>query len=182
MPPSQKHGLGSSKAKTPQQRIRTNFGIGLWYLNDMPESLFLPALLLLGFITLLAMLGWWRSAHRISRRNRARQRTASRGEVHAERILRRNGYRVIDRQLTSRWSMRIDGRPVDVHSRADLLVMKGGHSYIAEVKTGSEAPDPTRPATRRQLLEYLHAFPVKGVLLVDMVAHEIHEVQFGFKT
>jgi hypothetical protein len=147
----------------------------------MPEVLQLPLFLFLSFLSLLALFGWWRSAHRIGRRNRARQRTASAGEVQAERVLKRNGYRIIDRQLTGRWSMRIDGRPVDVHSRADLLVMKGGKTYIAEVKTGIDAPDPTRPATRRQLLEYLHAFPVKGVLLVDMVAHEIHEVQFGFR-
>ena len=146
----------------------------------MPESFYLPLLLLFGFSFLLALFGWWRSANRIGRKNRARQRTASRGEALAERVLQRNGYKIIDRQLTGRWSMRIDGRPVDVHSRADLLVMKGGHTYIAEVKTGTEAPDPTRPATRRQLLEYLHAFPVRGVLLVDMVERQIHEVQFGF--
>ena len=146
----------------------------------MFDALQTPLLLLFGFLFLLALYGWWRSATRIRRNNRARQRTASAGEIGAERVLRRNGYRVLDRQLTGRWSMRIDGRPVDVHSRADLLVTKGGHTYIAEVKTGTDAPDPTRPATRRQLLEYLHAFPVRGVLLVDMVSREIHEVQFGF--
>ena len=147
----------------------------------MPEFFHLPLLLFFGFLSLLALIGCWRSASRIRRNYRERQRTASAGEQGAERVLRRLGYRIVERQLTGRWSMRIDGRPVDVHSRADLLVTKGGHTYIAEVKTGAEAPDPTRPATRRQLLEYLHAFPVRGVLLVDMVERQIHEVQFGFQ-
>jgi hypothetical protein len=147
----------------------------------MPSSILSPLLLFVCFCTLLALFGWWRSATRIRRHNRARQRTASAGELGAERVLRRHGYRVIDRQLTGRWTIRVNGRPIEVHSRADLLVRKGGHSYIAEVKTGTVAPDPTRPATRRQLLEYLHAFPVRGVLLVDMVSREVHEVQFGFR-
>lgn len=146
----------------------------------MIDSLPLPLFLLFGLITLLALLAWWRSLNRIRWGNARRMRVAQHAEAQAEHVLRRHGYTILDRQLTRRWSMHIDGRRLPVHSRADLLVTKRGHRYVAEVKTGTTAPDPTRPATRRQLLEYLHAFPVQGVLLVDMVTKRIHQVEFGF--
>ncbi|MCZ7678051.1 MAG: hypothetical protein M5U28_04430 [Sandaracinaceae bacterium] len=60
--------------------------------------------------------------------------------------------------------------------RADLLVERGGLAWIAEVKTGAEAPSITTRATRRQLLEYAHAFDVAGVLLVDPERGRVHRV------
>ena len=64
-----------------------------------------------------------------------------------------------------------------MHCRADLLVearsrsgFLRGQRFVAEVKTGERAIDPTHPATRRQLMEYLHVFEVDGVLLVDREA------------
>ncbi len=65
------------------------------------------------------------------------------------------------------WTMWIDGEPVEVGVRADLWVGLGERRYVAEVKTGGRAPDPTHPATRRQLLEYRVAFEPDGLLLVD---------------
>ena len=38
---------------------------------------------------------------------------------------------------------------------------------MADAKRGPEASRATSPATRRQLLEYRHAYAVDGVLLVD---------------
>ena len=148
----------------------------------MTEALFVPFTCVLFLLCLLFLWGWWRSSGRIRRNNRYRQQIAQRGEQVAERVLRRHGYKILDRQVTGRWSIRVDGQEVPVHSRADLIVQKGRHTYIAEVKTGTGAPDPSKPATRRQLLEYLHVFPVRGVLLVDMVAKRVHEVNFGFET
>ena len=51
--------------------------------------------------------------------------------------------------------------------------------FVAEVKTGSRAPDPTLPATRRQLLEYTFVFGVDRVLLVDAQAGVIRTVTFA---
>ena len=65
-----------------------------------------------------------------------------------------------------------------VELRADLLVERDGMRFIAEVKTGERAPDPSFPPTRRQLLEYRLAFDPYGVLLVDVEAGEIFEVDF----
>ena len=135
-------------------------------------------LLLFAVLALLASIGWMRAVGRIRRGNARRQRVASEGERAAVGVLQAQGYQVVDRQVTGRWSLWVDGHDLPVHSRADLLVARGGRRFVAEIKTGDLAVDPTRPATRRQLLEYLLAFDVAGVLLVDMVQGTVHEVRF----
>ena len=46
------------------------------------------------------------------------------------------------------------------------------------MKTGAAAPRLEVSATRRQLLEYLHAFGVDGVVLVDADARTVQHVAF----
>jgi len=46
------------------------------------------------------------------------------------------------------------------------------------VKTGNSAPDPLTSSTRRQLLEYLIACKVDGVLVVDVEARRIRSLVF----
>lgn len=137
----------------------------------------LPWLVLL-LLLLLALFGWWRAATHVGRSNRGRLRVAQAGESAAEAVLAEQGYEVVDRQVTVRWSLTVDGEVHEVASRADLLVTRDGLDFVAEVKTGERAPDPRRPATRRQLLEYLHVFDVEGVLLVDMETGRVHRVAF----
>ncbi len=96
-----------------------------------------------------------------------RRRRAAAGEREAEAILRAEGFRVEARQPTASLAYGIDGEDVVVDVRADLLVRRGGARYVAEVKTGAYATDPANRATRRQILEYAHAFGVDAVLLVD---------------
>ncbi len=117
--------------------------------------------------------GWW-----ASRRQFVRVRVAQRGERTAEDILRARGYAVVGRQVVGRWSITVDGRPVVVSVRADLVVERRGQRLVAEVKTGAMAPDPTLPATRRQLLEYALVFGATEVLLVDVEARAVHVVTF----
>jgi hypothetical protein len=141
-----------------------------------PQDWLVVVLALLLFV---AALLWWRALGRVGRANRHRNQVARRGEADAERLLLRAGYRVIDRQVTGRWTFLVDGEEVEVRCRADLIVEARGRRFVAEVKTGGRAPDPTHPATRRQLLEYTLAFDVDGVLLVDMAGARIHTVAFG---
>ena len=140
----------------------------------------LPWLLvaLLGALFLICALGWYRARRRIARANRGRQKLAKRAERRAEKLLRRKGYGVVERQPTRRWRMTIAGRPREVSSRADLLVERKGRRFVADVKTGGRAPDPRIPATRRQLMEYLLVFEVDGALLVDMERGRVREVEF----
>ena len=67
---------------------------------------------------------------------------------------------------------------ITVHLRADFLAERRGETFVAEVKAGAESVKVTGRATRRQLLEYLFAFEVDGVLLVDMQAEKVRVVDF----
>ena len=140
------------------------------------------ALGVLGFATLVALLiaivAWRRATTRIARGNRRRQRQAKRAEGAAEHLLQDLGYEIVDRQVWQTWTMAVDGEEVEVGCRADLIVRRGDQAYVAEVKTGALAPEPTRAATRRQLLEYWIVFPHHGILLVDMERRSIREVTF----
>jgi hypothetical protein len=133
-------------------------------------------------IMCVALLGWWRAATHMARGNRRRQQWAQRGEDGAVEVLAAAGFTVVDHQVMAEWTVWLDGEPVDIRCRADLLVEGDDGRYIAEVKTGSRAIDPTNPATRRQLLEYQLAFPVEGLLLVDMEERRVVTVAFDLQS
>ena len=128
-------------------------------------------------LVLQSLLGRWRE-RRGHRRAVQRAARAGAGELAAETLLESHGYSVLDRQVRCLWWIHIDGEEEEVELRADLLVERDGMRFIAEVKTGARAPDPSFPPTRRQLLEYRLAFDPYGVLLVDVEAGEIFEVDF----
>jgi len=94
------------------------------------------------------------------------------------RLLARQGFEVEAAQVTHGYELWCDGESHAVQVRADYLVHQAGRRYLAEVKTGSEAPRLTSAATRRQLLEYAHAYDVDGVLLVDMEEGRVRRVAF----
>ncbi|MEL6349652.1 MAG: hypothetical protein AAFV53_41495 [Myxococcota bacterium] len=127
---------------------------------------------------LFLMGGWAWSRGRTSRASRRRNRQAFRGESQAEQLLNRRGFDLLERQVKGHWTIYIDEEPVEIEVRADLLVEREGLLYIAEVKTGRLAPDPTFPPTRRQLLEYQLAFDVDGVILVDVAASAVIHLDF----
>lgn len=132
------------------------------------------ALLTLGLGFLLAQ--WW-SRFRSSAAGASANRAGKQAEKRAEKLLKRAGYHIITRQPVARWALLVDGAEVSVRSHADLLVNKGGKTYIAEVKSGIHGCSPTSANTRRQLLEYARVFGVHGVLLVDMRHERVHQVQ-----
>jgi len=138
------------------------------------------AVLVLGLLALVVAL--WamlvRERGKASRASQRRVHRAQRGERDAVALLEAAGYHVLEEQLRGRWSVEVDGREHGVDVIADLLVERDGWRFIAEVKTGELATDPLRPATRRQLLEYLLAFEPDGLLLVDMDDETIQEIAF----
>lgn len=111
-------------------------------------------------------------------RARRRSRTATQGEKDAERLVERAGFEILERQARTTWHVSLDGEPLEFELRADLLLRRGSKRYVADVKTGSQAPKLTTAATRRQLLEYRCAYDADGVLLVDMTTGSIHAVDF----
>lgn len=112
------------------------------------------------------------------RRARRQSRRAIRGERDAEKLLRSLGYTILARQAPAVWTVVCDGADHEVALRADLLVQRGRARFVAEVKTGNAAPRLTTATTRRQLLEYRVAYDVDGVLLVDMEAGQVMNVEF----
>jgi hypothetical protein len=113
---------------------------------------------------------------------RLRFRRGIRAESRAVELARRKGYRIVGTQVPGTVTVIVDGRPRVLDVRADMLLERGFRRFIAEVKTGRIAPDPTSSATRRQLLEYAHAFDADGLLLFDMEKERIHEIRFAGRT
>ena len=123
-----------------------------------------------------ARMAWLRG--RPSRRSRRRLAKAVRGEHDAERLLEARGFSIEARQVPAELTLHVDGAPVTVGVRADLIVRRGDARYVAEVKTGELAPRIEHAATRRQLLEYALVFDVDGVLLVEPEAGSVRRVEF----
>ncbi|MGE0401736.1 MAG: hypothetical protein AB7T06_33855 [Kofleriaceae bacterium] len=145
------------------------------------DSSVLVACLLAGALIALVLARWAR-AWRGSRRARVRAARAGEGESDAVGLLEAAGYRIVAKQARAWWTPTIDGEPHETELRADYLVEAEGALFVAEVKTGDQAPDLSTAATRRQLLEYEIAFSVAlgstGVLLVCPERGTIHRVEF----
>lgn len=133
--------------------------------------------LLTGAVTVLIMgLIWLKGA--AARRVTAQRRWGARGELRASRMLQRAGYEILSEQAAVSYQVLVDQRAFPIHLRADFLVRKAGRTYVAEAKSGGPSAQITTRATRRQLLEYQHAFAVHGLLLIDVASETIAEVQF----
>jgi hypothetical protein len=147
--------------------------------RSVPWSLPLDPLLVALVVAVAVVTLLWRiEAGRPSREARRRFRRARRAESDAERLLRRAGYEVLDRQVETSWTIEVDGAPREALMRADLLVGRRRRRFIAEVKSGDQVTRADHPQTRRQLLEYQLAYDVDGVLLVDMEEGRVIEVAF----
>lgn len=126
----------------------------------------------------LVMFGWW-----LSRRweawwsNRRRERGLL-GEQQAEVLLRRWGFRILERQAERIVRMEVEGEEWECPVRADFLVERDGRSWVVEVKTGQRAPDPSTSGTRRQLLEYCLVFGSDRLLLLDMETQSLRTIVF----
>jgi hypothetical protein len=132
-------------------------------------------------VVIMIVAGWLAlSARRwIVRTRMRRQWTKARvAEQAAAELLQAHGYSVCGAQVEASYSIVVDREPVNVLLRADYVVTRAGRYYVAEVKSGRVAPRIDTAATRRQLLEYLVAFRVHGVLLVDAEARQVREVVF----
>lgn len=105
---------------------------------------------------------------------------ARRLERAAIRHLKQNGFDVLEGQVDRAAVVWVNGEAHDYHVRVDYLVTDAqGKVFVAEVKSGQQAPSPTHAATRRQLLEYQIVYKdTDGVLLVDMTRRDIHVIHF----
>ncbi len=149
-----------------------------------PRVDLVPWLLAGAALTALAiqsMRVWWIGGA-AARKLRVSSLRGARGEARAEELLADRGYAIEARQVVQDFQFLVDGEARAVTVRADLLVTRAGRRFVAEVKTGASARRPEHPPTRRQLLEYRHAFSVDGVLLVQPEEGAIREVEFQVPT
>lgn len=119
-----------------------------------------------------------RSAQKAGQSAQRRNQKAVDGEQVAREILTRYGFTIVSHQHREQSHFYVDRERVSIEVRLDFVVEKEGQRYVAEVKTGQHAPDPSWPATRRQLLEYALIFPDWPILLVDVPAQKVHLIEF----
>lgn len=144
-------------------------------LDDVPRELLAAvAALAVLYVVVVLVRGSVRRA-----RMRRRFVRAAEGEREAIELLEALGFVIEGYQVPGSYSLSVDGRSVEVRVCADYIVSRGGDRFVAEVKTGKLAPKIETAATRRQLLEYEHAFDVTGVLLVDADARTIRRVELA---
>jgi hypothetical protein len=122
----------------------------------------------------------WHLLSRWYRRNRLRHRfsRAQKKEAEAAHILREYGYNILGSQVEGSITLVQDGEALSAPLRADYWVEKRGRSFIAEAKSGNKVTNVLDRGTRRQLLEYLLAYEVDGVLLVNTEERIVSEVNF----
>ena len=140
----------------------------------------LHLLIVVGLVIIVCILGALlaQTRARAGAASRSRNARALAGEVNAENLLEELGFQIRGRQVAFPGTVWIDDEPMDFGIRVDLVLERDGQAYVAEVKTGDLAPDPRHGPTRRQLREYAALLPDHGVLLVDMEAGQVHEVEF----
>ena len=118
----------------------------------------------------------WLRAKRLRKRfSKSRQ-----AEKEAEKILRKNGYTIIDVQKSKPLLITIGDKIHRYLVRIDYLARKRGRVYVVEVKSGEKIPYITNRETRRQMLEYYLAYQPSGILLLNMKNKSISEVKFQF--
>ncbi len=117
-----------------------------------------------------------------SKRLRQRFSKSRQAEKEAEKILRKNGYTIIDIQKSKPLLITIGDKIHRYLVRIDYLARKRGKVYVVEVKSGEKIPYITNRETRRQMLEYYLAYQPSGILLLNMKNKSISEVKFQFKS
>ena len=121
--------------------------------------------------------GNWLRAKRLRKRfSKSRQ-----AEKEAEKILKKNGYAIIDAQKSKPLLITIGDKIHRYLVRIDYLARKKGKVYVVEVKSGEKIPYITNRETRRQMLEYYLAYQPSGILLLNMKNKNISEVKFQFE-
>ena len=144
----------------------------------MTEILLNNEWLLLVFVLFILYLGWrirraWKNFlfYLIKRKGR-------KGEGIAINLLKKEGYEIIDEQVSFPGFLFENNKKVEYFVKPDFLVEKNGEKFIAEVKTGASALIQNRN-TRRQILEYSHLNQNKTVLLIDIESRKIKKIDFN---
>ena len=108
------------------------------------------------------------------------RRSSIRGQVQEKRArkqLQKMGFKIIKDHPTAEVGWWIDGVWTVTMITADYLVQRDGEVGLVEVKSGRTAST-THRKTRRQLLEYQHAFEVNAIFLYDAERSRLERIEF----
>jgi Holliday junction resolvase len=151
------------------------------FLNINENAIFIFILFIGGGIICLILFikisNWLRVKRLRKRFSKSRQ-----AEKEAEKILKKNGYAIIDAQKSKPLLITIGDKVHRYLVRIDYLARKRGRVYVVEVKSGEKIPYITNRETRRQMLEYYLAYQPSGILLLNMKNKSISEVKFQFES
>ena len=104
--------------------------------------------------------------------------TSQRAEKGAEKLLKKHGFQILERQQTRPLIIKIGRRIHHYLIRIDFLVKKGNKKYIVEVKNGHKNSYITNRDTRRQLLEYFLAYQSCDIILLNMKNKKFSRIKF----
>lgn len=147
---------------------------------ELDMSTLLPVLALCVVLALWlgVTLGRWWARRTVVRRIARHRRLGADAERVAERLLQAAGYKIAERQPAAQIRVMVDGSERVFDVRGDFLVTRRRERFLAEAKGGVVSGDVATAATRRQLLEYACAFDVAGLLLVDVAAGVVRQIEF----
>ncbi len=131
-------------------------------------------------VVLGALLFYILSSFLVSRRERIQSAAPRFSERDAESILRKAGYRILGKSLKETIVTNIDGKDHLGYLEADYTVGKARKTYVVIVRIGEEISDANEPSLRQKLLEYKRVFSPDGILVLNLNAGELHEVNFRF--
>jgi len=154
-----------------------NFGvIPLFFTINSREIFFSVIILLLGGI--LSLFLYLKCKNMFYSRQAVKRAIISKhAEKTAEKWLKNNGFKIIDKQQSKPLVIKAGTVTHRYLIRIDFLVKKSGRVYVVEVKSGSQNKISNRE-TRRQLLEYFLAYQPYGIILFDMEARKFSEIRF----
>ena len=118
-----------------------------------------------------------RKAQSDARRSRMSSIRGQEQEKQASKALQSMGFKILEEQPATQVGWWIDGIWTETTITADYLVKRDGEVGLVEVKSG-KAASATHRNTRRQLLEYQHAFDVDAVFLYDAERSKLNRIVF----
>ena len=121
-------------------------------------------LLVLGFF--LGSLGALSLSRWLIRRRGSRNlKLGRRAEKRAAKILKSQGYEILDFNPVFACRLLVNGKPVNFQITPDLLVALDGEWFVVEVKRYNGDSAITNAGVRRQVLEYLYATGLRCLLV-----------------
>jgi len=113
------------------------------------------------------------------RRGRGSLHRGRRAERRAMRLLKKQGFRILEITPVIESELIVDGAPRRFTITPDFLVDDGdGHEYVVEVKRHHQGNSIANAGIRRQVLEYLYASE-RACLLVAMPEGIIEEIELS---